>query len=389
MGFSAAGQVLIARMIGANERHRLGRFVGTMSGFLFVAVMLVSVLGIIFREPLLTLMNTPEEAYNGALVYSTTCMIGLVFIYGYNAVAAILRGMGDSTHPLIFIAVAAVINLILDVLFVPILGLETLGAALATVISQAISFILCLLFLIRRRREFSLDMTKRDFLHWDRQMLLDFVKLGSPMAIKFASVHVSKLFVNAFINSYGIAVSAFAGIANKLASIVNLFSNAMNTAGSTMVGQNIVAGEFGRVKKILFNILIITMIFAAVFSVTIALFPEEVFSLFTDNASDAVLAFARPYVPIAFLLFLGSSLRSTMNALINGSGNAKINFVTAILDGIVLRIGLAVLFGLVLDMKHTGFWLGDALAGFTPFWVGIVFFFTGLWKKSAKVKREE
>ena len=74
-------------------------------------------------------------------------------------------------------------------------------------------------------------------------------------------------------------------------------------------------------------------------------------------------------------MFLASSLRATMNALINGSGNAKVNFATALLDGIILRIGLA------LDMKYTGFWLGDALAGFTPFWIGLAFYFTGLWKK--------
>ena len=74
-----------------------------------------------------------------------------------------------------------------------------------------------------------------------------------------------------------------------------------------------------------------------------------------------------------------------MNALINGSGNYRINFATAILDGIVLRIGLAVLFGIILDMKHFGFWLGDALAGFTPFWIGLVFYLSGHWKKSAKI----
>ena len=72
-----------------------------------------------------------------------------------------------------------------------------------------------------------------------------------------------------------------------------------------------------------------------------------------------------------------------MNALINGSGHSRINFATAILDGIVMRIGLAVLFGLVLDMKHYGFWLGDAIAGFTPFWIGLVFYFTGKWKRAS------
>ena len=147
-----------------------------------------------------------------------------------------------------------------------------------------------------------------------------------------------------------------------------------------MVGQNIAAGEFGRVKKIMKHIAIITLAVATVMSVVISLFPEQIFSLFTDKGDADVLAIAKGYVPIAILLFFGASARAIMNALINGSGNYGTNFATAILDGIVMRIGLAVLFGLVLDMKHYGFWLGDAVAGFTPFLIGIVFYFSGSWK---------
>jgi len=214
---------------------------------------------------------------------------------------------------------------------------------------------------------------------------MELIKLGFPMAIKSASVQVSKLFVNSWINSYGVAVSAFAGIANKISSIANLISNAMNTAGSTMVGQNIAAGEFARVKKILGRLAIITITVAIILSAVFCLFPEEIFGIFTDKSDTDVLAIAGGYVPIAILLFFGAAMRAIMNALINGSGNYKVNFATAILDGIVLRIGLAILFGLVFDMKHYGFWLGDALAGFTPFFIGLVFYFTGAWKKGKKV----
>jgi len=357
-----------------------------MSSFLFVCSVIISILGLVFQTPLLRLMNTPDAAFEGARTYSMICMMGLVFIYGYNIVSAILRGMGDSKHPLLFIGIAAVMNLILDIIFVAYFKMGAGGAALATVISQATSFILCTAFLIKRRNDFALNITIKEFLHWDKEMLLAFVKLGTPMAIKFASVQVSKLFVNSWINSYGVAVSAFAGIANKLASIVNLFSNAMNAAGSTMVGQNIVAGKFDRVKKILKNLLVITLAIVLIFSVLMILFPEEIFSLFTDSSDTDVLALAKGYVPIALLMFLASSLRATMNALINGSGNVSLNFVTAILDGIVLRIGLSLLFGVTFGMEATGFWLGDALAGYTPFWLGLIFFISGKWKNCAKKK---
>lgn len=382
MGFANAGQVLIARFIGAGEKHKLGKFIGTMCGFLLVCAVALSVIGITFQDVMLRLMNTPPEAYDGAVRYATICMSGLVFIYGYNVVSAIMRGMGDSKHPFIFISIAAVLNLILDLIFVVGLGLRETGAALATIISQGVSFVSCAIFLAKNRKKFELNIQPKSFVRWDKDMLSALVKLGTPMAIKTASIQISKLFVNSWVNSYSVEVSAFAGIANKVSSISNLVSAAMNTGGSTMVGQNLAAKEYGRVKRILKNLAVITLSVALFFSVLTIIFPNQIFGIFTDDAD--VLSLAGRFVPIAVLLFFGSAMRAIMNALLNGSGNYRINFVTAILDGIVMRIGLAVLFGLVLDMKHYGFWLGDALAGFTPFMIGIVYYATGRWKKDTQ-----
>lgn len=384
MGFSNAGQVLIARYIGADKRDKIGRFVGTMCGFLVACSLVLSVAGIAFQDFLLRLMNTPSEAYEGAVSYSAVCMVGLVFIYGYNVVSAILRGMGDSKHPFVFISIAAVLNLLLDIIFVVAFDMGAGGAALATVISQAVSFVSCAAFLAKHRKSFELNVRFKDFINWDKPMLAELVKLGTPMAIKTASIQVSKLFVNSWINSYGVAVSAFAGIANKVSSISNLVSAAMNTGGSTMVGQNLAAGEYGRVKSILKNLAAITLSVAVFFSLLIVIFPQQIFGIFTIDPS--VLEIADRYVPIAILLFVGSAMRAIMNALLNGSGNYKINFVTAILDGVIMRIGLSVLFGLALGMKHYGFWLGDAVAGFTPFFIGVVYYATGRWKKDSVQK---
>ena len=386
MGFSNAGQVLIARHIGAGRRDKLGRFVGTMCGFLLLCAIVLSVIGIVFQDALLKVMNTPEEAYRGAAEYSVICMAGLVFIYGYNLSSAILRGMGDSKHPFVFISISAVLNLILDIVLVMRFNMGPAGAALATVISQAVSCISCAVFLSKHKKQFELNIKAKDFVRWDSEMLSDLVKLGTPMAIKTASIQVSKLFVNSWINSYGVAVSAFAGIANKVSNISNLVSAAMNTGGSTMVGQNLAAGEFRRVKQILGNLAVITLSVATVFSGAIIFFPQQVFGIFTSDTS--VLEIAEKYVPIAVLLFFGSAFRAIMNALLNGSGNYKINFVTAILDGVVMRIGLAVLFGLAMNMKHYGFWLGDAIAGFTPFFIGVVYYITGKWKTDQQKKAE-
>jgi len=219
------------------------------------------------------------------------------------------------------------------------------------------------------------------------EYLSSLTKLGVPMAIKSASIHFSKLFVNSWINSYGVAVSAMAGIVNKLSSVSNLISNSVNAAGASMVGQNVGAQKYERVPRIMLTCFSFALCSSTLLSVAVLLFPEVVFGLFTDEA--AVMAIAMEFKPVAVLLFLGSACRAPMNALINGSGNHKVNFATAILDGLVMRIGLSILLGLVLNLEYIGFWLGDALAGFTPLWIGLVYYFSGSWKTRKYVIKEE
>ena len=379
MGFSNAGQILISQYIGAKQQDKLGRFISTMFTTLMGCAVGVSAVCLALRHTLLQLMNTPAAAYDGALAYSTVSMIGLVFIYGYNSGSAVLRGMGDSRHPFIFISIASVLNILLDILFVMVLPFGCMGAALATVISQGISFVLCASYLYRNRGAIGIDFTLHNFTNPDKDMFLSLIKLGLPMAIKSASIQISKLFVNSFINSFGVAVSAFAGIANKIASISNLVSNSVNTAGSSMVGQNIGAEKYDRVPKIMLTVAAITFTVAITMSILFCTFPLQLFGIFSKEKE--VLDIALEYLPIAVLMFFGSACRAPANALINGSGNYKMNFATAIFDGIVMRIGLAVLFGIVLNWGYLGFWLGDALAGFTPLVIGIVFFISGKWKK--------
>ena len=387
MGFANAGQIIISQYIGAGQKDKVGRFTGTMFTFLLGCALVLSAVCLFLRHPILQVMNTPEESYNDTLAYATVCIVGLVFIYGYNIVGAILRGMGDSRHPFIFISIAAVLNVVLDLAFVMGLRMGAMGAALATVISQAVSFISCAVFLAKNRHRFAIDVHPADFLHLDGEMLADLIKLGIPMAIKSAAIQFSKLFVNSWINSYGVTVSAMAGIANKINSISNLFSNSINTAGSSMVGQNIGAKKFQRVPRIVLTAGAVTFSIAAVLSAVILLFPRQVFGIFT-NITD-VMTIAMEYLPVAIVIFMGSAARAPMNALINGSGNYIMNFATAILDGVIMRIGLSLLFGLVLHMDYVGFWLGDALAGFTPFVLGIIYYFSGRWKlgRSGKATR--
>ena len=198
------------------------------------------------------------------------------------------------------------------------------------------------------------------------------------MALKYASVTFSKLFVDAWINSYGIIASSASGIESKINVICNLFSSAINVSGSTMVGQNIGAERYERVPRIMLSAFSIVFTADIILSAILILFPRTVFGIFT--ADEEVIAASMTMIPLLIVIFLSSAARSPNNGLIDGSGNYRLNFLTAILDGIVCRIGFSLLFGHVLGMGWIGFLWGDAVAGFTPLVIGGIYFLSGKWK---------
>ena len=378
MGFSNAGQVILSQYIGAGQHDRVKGTIGTMFTVTFGMAVVLSIFCSIFLDNFLQLMNTPAECLQYTRDYSFICVLGLIFIYGYNLVSAILRGMGDSKHPFIFIAVASVVNLILDLVFVAGFGMGPAGAALATVIGQAVSFLWAIFYLYRHKEAFGFDFKLQSF-RPDPVVLPKLVKLGLPMILQSAAINFSMLFVNSYINAYGVVASAVTGIGNKLGSITAVVTNALSTAGSSMVGQNIGAEKYHRVPKIIGVSAIFDVAFALLLSFLTVFFPRTIFGFF--NSDPEVLDMAMTYIPVAVLLYMGFAARSPFFALINGSGNARLNLIVGLLDGVICRVGLAMLMGRAMNMGIMGFWLGNAFAGYMPFLIGGVYFLTGRWKK--------
>lgn len=378
MGFSNAGQVILSQYIGAGNRDRIRGTIGTMFTVTFISAVGLTIVCYLGLDAFLHTMNTPAECFDYARQYGLTCVLGLVFIYGYNLISAILRGMGDSKHPFIFIAVATVVNLVLDLVFVAGLGMGPFGAALATVIGQGVSFLWAIFYLYRHKESFGFDFKPASFKP-DPEVLPKLIRLGLPMILQSAAINFSMLFVNSYINSYGVVASAVTGVGNKLGSITAVVTNALSTAGSSMVGQNLGAEKYHRVPKIIGVSMVIDLAFAALLSFLTICFPRTIFGLF--NSDPQVLDMAMTYIPVAVLLYVGFAMRSPFFALINGSGNAKLNLIVGLLDGVICRVGLAMLMGLAMGMGIMGFWLGNAFAGYMPFLIGGVYFLTGKWKR--------
>ena len=378
MGFSSAGQVLISQDVGAKRMDAVQKIIGTMFTFLLGISVFISVGCYFIRNSMLDLLNTPVESYAFTMDYTVTCILGLFFIYGYNIISAILRGMGDSRRPFVFIAIAAVVNIILDLWFVADLNMEVFGAALATVISQGFSFVIALTYLYIKKESFGFDFKPASF-RIDPQAFRKLVALGVPMAIQSAAINFSKIVLTSWINLYGVVFSALSGLYNKINMMIGIVSQSFTTAGSTMVGQNLGAKKYSRVPEILKVVLCCSLLISTVLAAVLFFFSEPIFRMFTGD--EEVLAAASVVVIPAIINIYGSATRSVSFSLMNGSGNAKLNFAVAVIDGMISRIGISALLGFAVGMGCQGFWYGDALAGFMPMVIGIIFFISGRWKK--------
>ncbi|MBQ8015465.1 MAG: MATE family efflux transporter [Clostridia bacterium] len=379
MGFSSAGQVLISQDVGAKRMDAVQKTIGTMFTFLLGISVVISAGCYFIRNSMLDLLNTPAESYAFTMDYTVTCIFGLFFIYGYNIISAILRGIGDSRRPFVFIAIAAVVNMVLDLWFVAGLKMEVFGAALATVISQGLSFVIALTYLYVNKESFGFDFKPASF-KIDPQAFKKLVALGVPMAIQSAAINLSKIVLTSWINLYGVVFSALSGLYNKINMMIGIVSQSFTTAGSTMVGQSLGAKKYDRVPKIMKVVLYSSVLISTVLAVALFFFSEPIFRMFTGD--EEVLAIASMVVLPAVLNMYGSATRSVSFSLMNGSGNAKLNFAVAIIDGLISRIGISALLGFAAGMGCRGFWYGDALAGYMPMVIGLIFFLSGRWKKS-------
>lgn len=378
MGFTTAGQILISQSVGQHKHEYVKKIIGVMFTFLSMMAVTATILGFFLNDWLLNIMNVPEEAYVQAKEYSTVCYMGMIFIFGYNIVSAILRGMGDSKRPFIIIAVATSLNLIFDLVLVAGLGMGPKGAAIATVSGQGLSFIGSIIYLYVKKDQFGFDFKLNSF-KMDFKVLKALVRLGVPLALQHSAIVISKLFVNSSINFYGVTAAAVNGVGARIRQISFVVCNALGMASTSMIGQNFGAGKKKRIVKVIYVSMGIGLVFAAILSVAILMFPEQIFSVF--NNDPEVLEMSHVYSIIAMLGFVASALRSPMMGLINGLGNTKLSMLLGLLDGVIARVGLAVLLGTTLGMGIKGYWYGDALAGFIPFIIGGVYFWSGMWKK--------
>ena len=320
-----------------------------------------------------------------AFDYIIISAIGLIFTAGYNMVSAVLRGMGDGKRPLLFIGIASALNLVLDLIFVGLLNMSVAGAAWATIIGQAVSFIFSVFYLYKRKASFGFDF-KRESFKIKKNYAMLMLKLGTPMAVQSGFINVSMLFVNTMINGAGLVASATFGAGVRIDDIINKISQGIQYAAMPIISQNDGAGNTRRMKSAVYWAVFYSVILTIVFMLLYILLGEQLFKMFSDDPQ--VHEMSHTFIKAILWMFPAFAIMRGSGAFIQGIGNAKLCMVLAMLDGVVLRIGLSWLFGTIFGWGFYGYVLGYALAPYGYAIPSMCYFLFGKWQKKKSLSSE-
>ena len=385
-GLTVSGTVMVGQYIGARKNKDASQTVGTMFSMLGIAAIFLTVVMILLAEPLLNLLQTPIESMEHAKEYLIICLSGTIFIFGYNAISSIQRGMGDSIRPLYFVGIACVVNIVLDLWFVKELGMGAAGAAWATVIAQAVSFIIAALYLSRSR--FIFDFRPSSFkIRKDKMSMM--IKLGIPSSVQSIIVNISFLVMTAVVNSIGgVNASAGVGIVGKFNSFAILPAVAMSNSVSAFAAQNIGAGLHDRARKCVATGIAIALSISTAILILVQLFPAAVLSFF--GAESKVVESGVEYMRTFSIEYLFIPILFCFNGLIMGAGHTFFTLISGASSSLFLRIPVALILGKWMDMGLTGVGLAGPAATLAGVILAGWFIFSGRWQRDKTgIRREE
>lgn len=284
VGLAMGTTVSIAQAVGRGDRVQAQKGVGnSVTLFMIVAVVMTAAL-LLMVNPIVSVMSTPEEAVSGTIRYLTICFLGIPFITAYNIISSIFRGLGDSRHPMYFIAIACVSNIALDYLFMGALHMGPAGAALGTTLSQAISVVVSLYATMRLHIGIRIG---RSDLKPQRHMLSQILRIGLPIAAQDGLIQVAFLLITVIANQRGLVDSAAVGIVEKIISFLFLVPSSMLSTVSALGAQNIGAGKKDRAIQTLGYAVLIAAGFGVIMAILMQLISLPVVGLFTTDPAVA------------------------------------------------------------------------------------------------------
>ena len=342
MGISTGAGILVSQYFGAHKQKELEKTVGTCLTLTLIASIIIMVVGSMIIRPLMTLLDTPPDVYEMAVDYLTIIVIGIMGSAYYNIVSGVLRGLGDSVSPLIFLIVACVLNIILDLVFVIGFGMAADGVALATVLAQAVSAVLCVWKLTHMKK--TLVVTRKSLIP-DKRITMKTIRLGLPSGLTQAIFSMAAIVVQALTNSFGTNVIACAIVVMRVDGFAMMPNFTFGMAMTTFVGQNVGARRLDRVQEGVKKGLTAGLIIAVTLVAGILFFGENLMRMFTST--EEVVQLGVHMMRILAVGYIAMAVTQSLSGGMRGAGDTItpmwISFVTTIIVRMPLAYGLAYL----------------------------------------------
>ena len=376
VGISTGVGVVISQFFGANKLDEMKKaFVASV--YVAVGVVVVTtVIGIFTAEPVLRLMQTSEELMPQAKEYLVIIYAGCIGTMLYNFCASVLRAVGNSVVPLIFLIVSSVLNVVLDILFVAVIPLGAAGAALATVLAQLISGILCIIYAGR-----ILDFIRVKRSEWkaDMGLVKEILKYGVPAALQMSIISIGDMTLQAVINTYGTAMVVAYGVCLKVEGVGWELTNAIGMAVGTFTGQNVGAGNLDRVKKGVRSAYLMNVIGCGIFGIVIAVFAPQIMGAFTETPEAIRLGVE--YMRIFACFFLAGGILVIFQNFLRSVGDVTFTLMMGVSE-IVTRVGFSFLFPALVG--YIGLWYVSPITWVVAMIVGLARYYSKAWVKKAE-----
>ncbi|HBE8489188.1 TPA: MATE family efflux transporter [Clostridioides difficile] len=378
MGVSLGFSILVSQFYGSGDLKKVKATIDTTYILLFIGSILISILGIVFGGPMLKLMNTPESIFAQSKLYLTIIFSGILFSAGYNSVSAILRGLGDSVTPLYFLIIATILNIVLDLTFIVVLRMGVEGVALATIMAQAVSFIISIIYLNKRHEVLKFKIKG---IVYDNKIFKDGLRLGLPSGVQQMLFSIGNMALQFLVNSYGTSAMAAFGAGLRIENFISLPIMNLGSAVSTFVAQNIGAGENERVKKGIRESIKMTLVLAVTVIALILLFRENLIALFNTDKDVIKIGSSYLFIIGPFFLFIGTSF--VLSSAMKGAGDSMFALISSIVSLWLGRLPASYMLSKFLGTD--GIWMGIPFGWTLGLIVTVIYYKKGHWKTKAIV----
>lgn len=339
-GLTLGSTIVIGNYMGQKRFDRVKQTIGTTLTVFGVVALLLTAAMLVLEAPLLTVLSTPEESFALTMQYVAICACGNLFICGYNAISAILRGCGDSKRPMVFVGIACVINIVLDFVFVKDLHMDVSGTAWATVISQGVSMVIAIVYL--KRKQFIFDFRLSGFRPVG-SIVKELARVGIPISFQEAAVRVSFLYLMTVMNRCGVYAAAVVGIGSKYDVFAMLSATSMANALAAITAQNMGAGKPERARKSLWYGMGFALFVSCLFWLWAQWNPESMISAFSRD--EHVIRAGVPFFRSCSYDYILVTHVFCLNGYLNGRQKTLWTMVSCTSGALLLRIPMVYFFG--------------------------------------------